>query len=161
MYNELIDVAKRPMNPSSRSFLLCARLRRDKTGAAGKKRLFLVMAVLVAFAIGYGQTKKRSAIQWKPSDCTSPPDVTGRSLRSLAVRQGTVPDRRQNVRRSFQLHLFYLSARRCAQSRDCRRSDRIVVCDQGHKRYLAQLQDYRRRSSRHSQRGGHAEHSAA
>ena len=72
MYNELIDVAKRLMNLSSRSFLLCARLRRDKTGAAGKKGLFLVMAVLVAFAIGYGQTKKRSAIHWKPSDCTSP-----------------------------------------------------------------------------------------
>src|SRR5437870_6900669 len=49
------------MNPPSTSY-----------GAAGKKCLFLVMAVLVAFAIGYGQTKKRSAIQWKPSDCTSP-----------------------------------------------------------------------------------------
>jgi hypothetical protein len=35
---------------------------------AGKKGLFLVIAVLVAFAIGYGQTKKRSAIQWKPSE---------------------------------------------------------------------------------------------
>jgi len=60
------------MNPSSRSFLLCARLRRDKTGGAGKKGLFLVIAALVAFAVCYGQTKKRSAIQWKPSDCTSP-----------------------------------------------------------------------------------------
>ena len=63
---------KKPMNPPSRSFLLCARLRRDKTGGAGKKGLFLVMAVLVAFTVCYGQTKKRSAIQWKPSDCTSP-----------------------------------------------------------------------------------------
>src|SRR5438874_4414913 len=60
------------MNPSSRSFLLCARLRRDKTGGAGKKGLFLVIAALVAFAVCYGQTKKRSAIQWKPSECTSP-----------------------------------------------------------------------------------------
>ena len=33
-------------------------------------RVFL--SVVVAFAICYGQTKKRSAIQWKPSDCTSP-----------------------------------------------------------------------------------------
>src|SRR6266513_3561166 len=33
-------------------------------------RMFL--SVLVAFALCYGQTKKRSAIQWKPSDCTSP-----------------------------------------------------------------------------------------
>src|SRR5437764_13239580 len=49
------------MNPPSRS--------RD---AAGKKVVFLVIAVLVAFAVCYGQTKKRSAIQWKPSDCTSP-----------------------------------------------------------------------------------------
>src|SRR5437764_12916168 len=49
------------MNPPSRS--------RD---AAGKKVVFLVIAVLVAFAVCHGQTKKRSAIQWKPSDCTSP-----------------------------------------------------------------------------------------
>src|SRR5881275_2662449 len=60
------------MNPSSRSFLLCARLRRDKTSGAGKKGLFLVIAALVAFAVCYGQTKKRSAIQWKPTDCTTP-----------------------------------------------------------------------------------------
>jgi hypothetical protein len=41
-------------------------------GAAGKKGLFLVIAMLVMVAICYGQSKKRSAIQWKPSDCTSP-----------------------------------------------------------------------------------------
>src|SRR5436305_6046485 len=33
-------------------------------------RIFL--SVLVACTVCYGQTKKRSAIQWKPSDCTSP-----------------------------------------------------------------------------------------
>src|SRR5207248_9976221 len=33
-------------------------------------RMFL--SVVVACTICYGQTKKRSAIQWKPSDCTSP-----------------------------------------------------------------------------------------
>jgi len=49
------------MNRPSRNF-----------GAAGNKGLFVVIAALVAFAICHGQTKKRSAIQWKPSDCTSP-----------------------------------------------------------------------------------------
>src|SRR5437667_101908 len=33
-------------------------------------RMFL--SVVVACTICHGQTKKRSAIQWKPSDCTSP-----------------------------------------------------------------------------------------
>src|SRR5438046_10704856 len=33
-------------------------------------RMFL--SVVVACTICYGQTKKRSAIQWKPSDCTTP-----------------------------------------------------------------------------------------
>lgn len=33
-------------------------------------RMFL--SVLVAFAVCQGQTKKRSAIQWKRTDCTSP-----------------------------------------------------------------------------------------
>src|SRR2546421_11937376 len=33
-------------------------------------RIFL--SVLVACTVCYGQTKKRSVIQWKPSDCTSP-----------------------------------------------------------------------------------------
>ena len=42
------------------------------SGAAGKKGLFLVIALLVAFAVCRGQTKKRSVIQWKASDCTSP-----------------------------------------------------------------------------------------
>jgi hypothetical protein len=60
------------MNQPLRSFLECAGLRRDKTGAAGKKGLFFVIALLVAFAVGYGQTKKRSAIQWKAADCTTP-----------------------------------------------------------------------------------------
>src|SRR5437870_12101244 len=32
----------------------------------------MLLSVVVACTIGYGQTKKRSAIQWKPSDCTSP-----------------------------------------------------------------------------------------
>ena len=31
-----------------------------------------LLAMLVAFAICQGQTKKRSAIQWKPADCTTP-----------------------------------------------------------------------------------------
>jgi hypothetical protein len=31
-----------------------------------------LLAVLAAFAICYGQTKKHSAIQWKPADCTTP-----------------------------------------------------------------------------------------
>ena len=33
-------------------------------------RVFL--SVVVACSFCYGQTRKRSAIQWKPSDCTSP-----------------------------------------------------------------------------------------
>ena len=49
------------MSPPSRSY-----------GGAGRKGLFLIIALLAAFTIGYGQTKKRSAIQWMPSDCTSP-----------------------------------------------------------------------------------------
>jgi hypothetical protein len=32
----------------------------------------VLLAVLVAFAICQGQTKKRSAIQWKPPGCTTP-----------------------------------------------------------------------------------------
>jgi len=36
------------------------------------RSMSVLLAVLVAFAICQGQTKKRSAIQWKPSDCTSP-----------------------------------------------------------------------------------------
>jgi hypothetical protein len=31
-----------------------------------------LLSLVVAVAICHGQTKKRSAIQWKPSDCTSP-----------------------------------------------------------------------------------------
>jgi hypothetical protein len=36
------------------------------------RSMSVLLAVLVAFAICEGQTKKRSAIQWKPADCTSP-----------------------------------------------------------------------------------------
>jgi hypothetical protein len=36
------------------------------------RSISVLLAVFVAFAICQGQTKKRSAIQWKPSDCTSP-----------------------------------------------------------------------------------------
>jgi len=36
------------------------------------RSISVLLAVLVAFAICQGQTKKRSAIQWKPADCTSP-----------------------------------------------------------------------------------------
>ena len=32
----------------------------------------MLLSVVVACTVCYGQTKKRSAIQWKPSDCTSP-----------------------------------------------------------------------------------------
>ncbi len=32
----------------------------------------MFLTVVVACTIGYGQTKKRSAIQWNPPDCTSP-----------------------------------------------------------------------------------------
>jgi hypothetical protein len=32
----------------------------------------MFLSVVVAFAVCYGQFKKRSAIQWKPADCTSP-----------------------------------------------------------------------------------------
>jgi hypothetical protein len=32
----------------------------------------MFLSLVVACTICYGQTKKRSAIQWKPSDCTSP-----------------------------------------------------------------------------------------
>jgi len=60
------------MKLPSGSSLLGRRLRRGKTGAAGKKGLFLAIALLVAFAICQGQTRKRSAIQWKPADCTTP-----------------------------------------------------------------------------------------
>jgi hypothetical protein len=36
------------------------------------RSISVLLVVLVAFAICQGQTKKRSAIQWKPADCTSP-----------------------------------------------------------------------------------------
>ena len=36
------------------------------------RSISVLLAALVAFAVCYGQTKKRSVIQWKPSDCTSP-----------------------------------------------------------------------------------------
>ena len=36
------------------------------------RSISVLLVVLVAFAICQGQTKKRSAIQWKPADCTTP-----------------------------------------------------------------------------------------
>src|SRR4030095_12803534 len=36
------------------------------------RSISVLLAVLVAFAICQGQTKKRSAIQWEPADCTTP-----------------------------------------------------------------------------------------
>jgi hypothetical protein len=36
------------------------------------RSMSVLLAVVVAFATSQGQTRKRSAIQWKPSDCTSP-----------------------------------------------------------------------------------------
>jgi hypothetical protein len=36
------------------------------------RSISVLLAVLVAFAICQGQTKKRSAILWKPADCTTP-----------------------------------------------------------------------------------------
>jgi hypothetical protein len=36
------------------------------------RSISVLLAVLVAFAICQGQTKKRSAIQWKPPGCTTP-----------------------------------------------------------------------------------------
>ena len=36
------------------------------------RSISVLLAVLVALAVCQGQTKKRSAIQWKPADCTRP-----------------------------------------------------------------------------------------
>ncbi len=36
------------------------------------RSILMFLSVVVACTICYWQTKKRSAIQWKPSDCTSP-----------------------------------------------------------------------------------------
>jgi hypothetical protein len=36
------------------------------------RSMSVLLTVLVAFAICQGQTRKRSAIQWKPGDCTTP-----------------------------------------------------------------------------------------
>src|SRR2546421_7383931 len=36
------------------------------------RSMSVLLAVLVAFAICQGQTRKRSAIQWKAADCTTP-----------------------------------------------------------------------------------------
>jgi hypothetical protein len=81
------------------------------------RSISVLLAVLVAFAICQGQTKKRSAIQWKPADCTTPLMLPDGLYDLSQFGKGQYRIDGKSVGRPFQLHLFYLSAKRCAQSR--------------------------------------------
>jgi hypothetical protein len=125
------------------------------------RSISVLLAALVAFAVCYGQTKKRSVIQWKPSDCTSPLMLPEGLYDLSQFGKGEYRiDGKVSVGH-FNCIYFIFQPSAALNPETVARSDRILVCDQGHESYLAQLQDYRRRSSRHSQGSGHAEHFAA